>query len=173
MRDQKPSSNGAKLADLHILLADNDAGMLRILKAQLINIGVRSVALAQSSEEAVRTLATQPFDVLIVSDALLPMDGVKLTRQLRARKDCPNQQTPVVLLAERAERSFIEMARDSGISEFIRRPTNGNILRQRLSAVMRDGRQFIAQNAYKGPDRRRRKIEPAQSAQERRKRSNV
>jgi len=66
------------------LLVDDNPVALRILKAQLANLDIRSVVLAQSGTEALALVAARPgFYTLLFCDLQMPgMDGVELLRHL-------------------------------------------------------------------------------------------
>lgn len=144
---------------LRIMVADSNSNMLGVMHSLLFNAGIRHVKLMRSSNAAFRELKRQQYDAIFVADSLTPHSGIDLTIGLRADESGPNHRTPVILIADRAERSYIEYARDSGISEFIRKPVTGKVMQQRLRVVVENPREFITAPVYIGPDRRRRAVD--------------
>jgi two-component system, chemotaxis family, chemotaxis protein CheY len=155
-------------AHLRILIADSDSHMLGVLHSLLATIGIRHITSVRNSDRALSEIMRDQFDAILMADNLRPTDAIDLTRIVRATNHCANQRTPVILIADRAELSFIEMARDAGISEFIRKPITGKIVQQRLVSVLENPRDFIAEDAYTGPDRRRREVLGIDENEERR-----
>ncbi len=158
------------LAKLRILVTDNDPHMLSVMHSILHGIGIREITSARSSIDALMELKRREFDAVLITDDLAPHGGVGVTRKLRATDYTPNQRTPVILIAGKASVDYIEKARDAGVTEFIRKPVTGQIVQQRLQAILRNPRDFIAEEGYAGPDRRRR-VQDAPPEQEKRKRA--
>jgi len=147
------------LAQLRVLVTDNDPHMLSVMHSILHGIGVRNITSARTSMEALLELKRQPFDIVLLTDDLAPHGGIRITRKLRESDLTPNQRTPVILIAGKAELSFIEKARDAGVTEFIRKPVTGKIVQLRLQSILKNPREFIAEEVYAGPDRRRRLVD--------------
>lgn len=71
--------------DKRILIADDDPGVLLILRATLERMknGYRIVA-AQDGTQALREIRAQPFD-LVITDVRMPgIDGIELAEAIRA-----------------------------------------------------------------------------------------
>ncbi|SIT43940.1 Response regulator receiver protein [Paraburkholderia piptadeniae] len=82
----------------HILLVDDDANLRDALRAVLDASG-HEVVVAQNGREALR-LTRDSHPQVIVSDVTMPlMDGIELTRQIRAIPGF--EQVPVVLMSAR------------------------------------------------------------------------
>ena len=63
----------------------------------------------------------------------------------------------IVMLTAYAEKSKVEQARDSGVTEFCAKPVTATELYRKVCAVINTPRSFIRTSVYFGPDRRRRK----------------
>jgi response regulator RpfG family c-di-GMP phosphodiesterase len=61
------------------------------------------------------------------------------------------------MLTAYAERSKVEAARDSGVTEFCAKPVTTTELYKKVCAVINTPRSFVRTSVYFGPDRRRRK----------------
>jgi CheY-like chemotaxis protein len=87
------------------------------------------------------------------------VDGIDLIRQLRQSNDNIKRLIPIIMLTARAEKSDVEIARDSGVTEFVVKPYDSKTLFQRVRQVIDSPRGFLITPNYVGPDRRRRKKE--------------
>ena len=90
----------------------------------------------------------------LLDDQMQPIDGIALTRQIRAEPG-DRHRIPIIMVCAEAGRSLIEEARDAGVNEFIKKPMSAKILEARINQTMDNPRGFVASQAYTGPDRRR------------------
>ncbi|WP_196260570.1 response regulator transcription factor [Pelagibacterium limicola] len=155
-----PTTTVPPLPDkLHILVATPHREFGSALGAMLKSLGIKEIAKAHESDVVARLLRANAYDAIILDRAMGPEDGVALTRKLRTSADSPNATAPIIMISGISDRKFIEMARDAGVNEFIRMPVSGDILHARLHAALSHPREFVASQAYSGPDRRRHKFE--------------
>ena len=141
---------------LCVLVADDNHHMRKLLSDLLEVIGVGRIALAQDGADAFdRYLEVAP-DIVITDGAMAPMDGYELTRKIRMEPDSPNPFVPVLMLSGHLEKARVEMARDSGVTEYLAKPVSTDSLRIRIVSVIENPRPFVRTAAYFGPDRRRR-----------------
>lgn len=136
--------------------------MAGLLGSLLRSIGVKTVVEVSESRAAQFNLGRQAFDVILIEEALAPLDGIKVTRALRQDDGNPNQQAVVIMTFSVAELRRIQEARDAGVTEFIRKPLSAAILAARIEAALANPRSFVATKAYVGPDRRRKRVTIAQ-----------
>lgn len=149
-------------ARLKVLVADPSPHMASLMGSLLRSIGVKDVVEVSESRAAQFTLGRQAFDVVLIEEALAPVDGIKITRALRQDADNANRQAAVIMTFSVAELRRIQEARDAGVSEFIRKPLSAAILAARIEAALANPRSFVATKAYTGPDRRRKRVSIAQ-----------
>lgn len=157
------------ISHLRILIIDADKSMIDVLQSMLFDLGIRHIAAARTSIDAFSKLRSERFDAIFLVDNLAPHSAMVLTKELRAAALSPNQRTPIIFIADNSERSFIERARDIGMSEFIRKPLSGKIIQQRLITAVESPRNFISESVYTGPDRRRKTIKGLPKNRDRRK----
>ena len=82
--------------------------------------------------------------------------AVTSSRKVRTDLDSPNTFVPIIMLTAYAEKSRVEMARDSGVTEFCVKPVTATELYRKVCAVINTPRSFVRTKMYFGPDRRRR-----------------
>ena len=114
-----------------ILAVDDEPSIRRSLQVHLEGKGY-GVLLAPNGEEAMKTFAQQPPDV-VIADLILPgMDGIELTRQIRQASTVPI----IVLSAIGEERKKIE-ALECGADDYVTKPFNMDELVARIRALLR------------------------------------
>jgi two-component system OmpR family response regulator/two-component system alkaline phosphatase synthesis response regulator PhoP len=85
--------------------------------------------------EALTALAREHFD-LVVLDLMIPqVDGFALCRA--ARRDGPNQRTPILMLTARREESDKVLGLESGADDYLTKPFGVRELVARVRALMR------------------------------------
>lgn len=145
-------------AKLDVLVADPAPHMSTLIVQMLRHLKVHHVEEALTSSAALSLLNARKFGAILVDDSLKPMDGIELTRMLRASEGL-NRDTAVVMMSSTPDAARILTARDAGITEFLRKPFAAQHVETRLVSILAAPRAFIANDAYAGPDRRRRKTD--------------
>lgn len=153
-------------AGLSVLIAESKPQMADLLGQMLRGIGVRNIQIANDAVAASALLRRGGIDVLMIDDALTGLNGTTFTRRLRRLDDEEARQVAVVMMSSQPSAASIALARDAGITEFLRRPFSAAVIREKLTAIAAAPRPFIDNETYAGPDRRRRSAKP--SAGERR-----
>lgn len=142
-----------------VLVADSSQHMASLVGVMLRSLGRKDIREAYDANRVLLELNRRSFDLLIIDDDLEGMDGVAVTRKLRAMTDCPNRYLPVIMMSAAPDAKRIAEARDAGITEFLRKPFAANHLQSRLTNIEANPRGFIEAAAYKGPDRRRKSVD--------------
>jgi two-component system chemotaxis response regulator CheY len=151
---QKPS-----FSKLDVLVVDPSPHMGALIGQMLRHLKVRRVDEVQSSDGAAVLLQTHRFGAIMVNDALTPTNGISLVKALRAASEGLNRDTPVIMMSSNPDATEITMARDAGVTEFLRKPFAAQHLQTRLVAVLAAPREFIEAEAFVGPDRRRKRAD--------------
>lgn len=143
------------LQSLDILLADDNPNMRAIVSAMLKSVGVGRVREVDDGAAALEALRASPADMAIVDFRMLPVDGVTFTQLIRTAEDSPNPYLPIIMMTGHSERRRVTEARDAGVTEFVTKPVNAQVLLARIESVIMRPRVFIRSGGYFGPDRRR------------------
>ena len=149
-----------------VLVADHSQNMAGLVTVMLRSLGRKDIREAYDANKAMTELKRRVFDVLIIDDALDGMDGVALTRKLRASTDCQNRYVPIIMMSAAPDAKRIAEARDAGVTEFLRKPFAAVHLQTRLASIEANPRGFIEVERYNGPDRRRRTVDVGQDRRE-------
>jgi CheY-like chemotaxis protein len=100
------------------------------------------------------------FDIVISDLVMSPVNGLLFLRWMRGAKESPNRFIPFIMLSGAADIDYVAAARDLGSSEFLAKPFSAHSVYRRLLEVIDYPRQFVANQAYFGPDRRRKNAGP-------------
>lgn len=114
-----------------ILVADDDPGLVYLLKMQLQSAGYEVLAALSGQECIDLSLDHQPD--MIVLDVMMPgMDGFQTCERLRAITDAP-----ILFLTARAGETDIVRGFASGADDYLRKPFNNSELEARIAAILR------------------------------------
>jgi len=147
------------LADVSILVADDQEFILSLVREMLRVLGAEKIYDAYDGDEAWDILGTQQIDLMLIDWYMKPVDGIALTHRVRNDKESPNPYLPIIMMSGYSERARIIKARDSGINEFVVKPLSAKALFGRIVNVIEHPRQFVRTENFFGPDRRRRNQE--------------
>ncbi len=114
-----------------ILVVDDEPQIRRSLQVNLESRGY-PVVVADDGEQALQALSHRPPDVVII-DLLLPgIDGLALTRRIRARSS-----VPIVFLSAIGDEVKKIEALESGADDYVTKPFNMEELLARIRSLLR------------------------------------
>jgi two-component system response regulator MprA len=117
---------------MRLLVADDEAAVREAL-ALVLDLDGFEVTTAADGQEAIRTVAAQRPDAVIL-DVLMPgLDGLEVCRRIRATGD----RTPVLMLTARAEVSERVAGLEAGADDYLVKPFAREELIARLRALLR------------------------------------
>jgi two-component system response regulator MprA len=117
---------------MRLLLVDDDPSVREAL-ALVLDLNGFEVATAADGREAIRALASDVADAVVL-DVLMPgIDGLEVCRRLRATGD----RTPVLMLTARAEVSERVAGLEAGADDYLVKPFAREELIARLRALLR------------------------------------
>jgi len=118
-------------SDPRVLVVDDQAVNRRVLEGQLQTLGF-GCTLAGSGQEALDLMADQPFD-LVITDFFMPsMDGLELTRRLRALEAAGRPRSVVLILTANATEGTAASCSEAGADGYITKPLRLESLAQTL-----------------------------------------
>lgn len=149
------------MAQLKVLVVDDHAPTLKLVSDILRAGGVGEIQIADSGIEGLKALVAFQPDLLIVDWNMPEMDGLTMTKIVRAAAVNPDPMVPdpalpIIMVTGQRREIDVEHARLAGVSEFVIKPFSPSVLITRVQATMTRGRNFIVGGQYVGPDRRRR-----------------
>ncbi|HZS56899.1 MAG TPA: response regulator transcription factor [Bryobacteraceae bacterium] len=115
-----------------VLVAEDEPAMGDLLRRGLEEQNHR-VALAVDGEEALSAALSCDFDVIVL-DVMMPrMDGIEVTRRVRAAKN----SVPILMLTARDADSDVVKGLDAGADDYLVKPFALSVLLARLRAISR------------------------------------
>ena len=126
-----------------ILIVDDEPSISEVVSIYLERAGYR-VRVARDGQAALDILKEQPPD-LVVLDLMLPkVDGLEITRRLRAQGEIP-----IIILTARREETDRILGLEMGADDYVVKPFSPRELVSRVKAVLRRTRgPAIAQDQH-------------------------
>jgi DNA-binding response OmpR family regulator len=143
--------------NITVLVIESSRAMFDLTKAVLQTFGVNQIYSAYGFEEGYETLQRINPDLVIVDWLEEPKNGLILTKKIRQSSDTPNPFVPIILMSGYSQKRRVIAARDAGITEFLVKPFTANALYQRIEQLVESPRDFVRNESYFGPDRRRKR----------------
>jgi DNA-binding response OmpR family regulator len=114
-----------------ILVVDDEPSISEVVSIYLRRAGYQ-VVIARDGQAALEALEKQPPD-LVVLDLMLPkVDGLEITRRLRAEGD-----TPIIMLTARRGETDRVLGLEMGADDYVVKPFSPQELVSRVRAVLR------------------------------------
>ncbi|MFO0912558.1 MAG: response regulator [Pirellulales bacterium] len=117
--------------DALVLVVDDETPIRRLLRVSLENAGYR-VREAATGEEATRTAASEPPDLILLDLGLPDADGGDVLRRLREW-----YTGPIIILSARDRESQKVAALDAGADDYVTKPFGLDELLARLRVALR------------------------------------
>ena len=122
-----------------IVIVDDDEIVRTIMRAELEAEGYRVVEAKDGLEGCEICWAESPD--LLISDIMMPrMDGFELCRQLR--QHAASATVPILQMTSLDDMSSVEKAYDAGATDFINKPLQWPILKNRVRYMLRSADAF-------------------------------
>ncbi len=125
-----------------ILIIDDEESIRRFLKLAL-SAQSYTIIEATCGNEGIEFVAAQKPDVIVLDLGLPDMDGVEVTRAIRAWT-----QTPIIILSVRGSEKDKIAALDAGADDYLTKPFGIGELLARLRAALRRGTQSVGEPVF-------------------------
>ncbi len=149
-----------------VLLIDNHPAMIDLIRKVLQTFGVKRILTQMDGSKGLETFIRERPDLVILDYDLLSIDGMEFTAIVR--NGTINPYVPIIFMTSLSSEDCIVAARDSGITEFLKKPFTAESLYQRIVSVIEHPRSFIHSAGFIGPDRRRREDNGGYTGEDRR-----
>jgi DNA-binding response OmpR family regulator len=121
-----------------ILLVDDSSTVLLLHRMMLSHCGYELLT-ARDGQEALDKASTEHPD-LIFLDVLMPrMDGFQTCRVLRSRTE--TKDVPIILVTTRGEPHFVREGFESGCTDYITKPFDGEELLAKVRSHLEEARR--------------------------------
>jgi len=129
------------MTTIDVLLVDDEPQLVRALKPALLAVGYH-VSVVENGHDAVRHMATDGADVVLLDLGLPDIDGAVVIERIREWSD-----TPIVVLSARDNERQKIQALDLGADDYVSKPFAVGELLARLRAVQRGRERRFAASA--------------------------
>jgi len=120
-----------------ILIVDDYATMIRILRNLLGQLGFENVDDASDGSGALTKLRARKYALVISDWNMEPMTGYDLLREMRA--DPGLAATPFIMVTAESKTENVLAAKKAGVNNYIVKPFNAQTLQNKIEAVFANG----------------------------------
>jgi PAS domain S-box-containing protein len=130
----------ATWATARILIADDNVVNQEVALGLLKALGLRADAVANGAE-AIKSLASIPYDLVLMDVRMPVMDGIEASRQIRNPNSAVlDHDIPIIALTANAMQSDRDLCMEAGMNGFVAKPISKGLLRQALEQWLRRGK---------------------------------
>jgi len=116
-----------------VLVADDDADIVALVRLGLERAGME-VAAVGDGRAALLLAQARPPDAAVL-DVMMPrVDGLEVTRQLRAT--AATATIPILILSAAVQDAHVALARTAGADDHMAKPFSPRVLAQRVAALL-------------------------------------
>ncbi|RAO75144.1 hypothetical protein CA260_13640 [Dyella jiangningensis] len=133
--------------DARILVAEDHPINRAVISRQLDRLGYPHT-IVENGQEALRTLATARYDLLITDCHMPVLDGYTLARRIRENERDAATHLPIVALSASALPEEVSRCREAGMDEFLAKPVQLAELGAMLSTCLG---MRVSRSAERGP----------------------
>jgi len=120
-----------------ILIVDDYATMIRIIRNLLGQIGFENVDDAADGSGALTKLRARKYALVISDWNMEPMTGYDLLREVRG--DPALAQTPFIMVTAESKTENVIAAKKAGVNNYIVKPFNAQTLQNKIETVFASG----------------------------------
>ena len=117
-----------------VLIVDDYATMLRIVKNLLKQIGFENVDEASDGGAALQMMKRKKYGLVISDWNMAPVTGIEFLRNVR--QDADLKATPFIMVTAESKTENVIEAKNAGVSNYIVKPFSSEILKGKISSVL-------------------------------------
>ncbi len=122
---------------MKILLAEDDPNISTISKMTLEALGGHEVYTVDNGEDAFNKAMSETFDVILLDEMMPKMNGIKVCKELRARKI----KTPIIFLSAKSQLTDVEIFEAVGTG-FIPKPFDPMTLNTKILEILEEAKNL-------------------------------
>jgi len=124
-----------------VLVVDDYATMVRIIRNLLRQLGFADVDDARDGAEAIEKMHAKKYGLVISDWNMEPMTGFDLLRKVRS--DPKLGHTPFIMITAESKTENVVAARKAGVNNYIVKPFNAQTLKAKMEAVFSGGADTV------------------------------
>ena len=117
-----------------ILVVDDYATMVRIIRNLLKQIGFENVDDASNGEQALEKIRAKNYGLIFSDWNMEPMSGIDLLHKLR--NDPATASIPFIMVTSESKTDNVMTARKAGVSSYLVKPFNAGQLKAKIDQAM-------------------------------------
>ncbi len=121
------------MATVKVLIADDDALMVRLLSHKLSQKGLQVIS-AEDGEQALAMVGVEMPDIVILDGMMPGMDGVEVLKRLK--QDAATRDIPVLLLSARKMEADVVAGLEHGAEDYMVKPFMPEELWARIRKIL-------------------------------------
>ena len=118
---------------LRVLVVDDFATMVRIVRQLLGRLGFHDVDDASDGSAALAKMQSKRYGLVISDWNMEPMTGYDLLKEVRASPEFSN--TPFIMITAESKTENVIAAKKAGVNNYIVKPFNAATLKTKIEAV--------------------------------------
>lgn len=148
---KKRQKRAIALSEAHVLIAEDDPDSAMLLEGIVEDLGIKHIERAKDGREAVSMLknASPVFDIVLCDWDMPELTGLEVKRQVRNLARL--QDTHFIMVTAVSEAARIKEAIGEGITDYVIKPIDANILEKKIQAALAGDDQ--ASTAKPAPDK--------------------
>ncbi len=116
-----------------VLVVDDYATMIRIIRNLLRQLGFENVDEASDGRSALAKLRARKYGLVIFDWNMEPMTGYELLRHVRADENL--RATPFIMVTAESKTENVIAAKKAGVNNYIVKPFNAQTLKTKIEGV--------------------------------------
>jgi two-component system chemotaxis response regulator CheY len=121
---------------MSVLVVDDYATMIRIIRNLLKQLGFENVDEAADGRAALAKMKGKKYGLVISDWNMEPMTGFELLREVRADEQLKN--TPFIMITAESKTENVIAAKKAGVNNYIVKPFNAATLKAKIASVIGD-----------------------------------
>ncbi len=116
-----------------ILIVDDYATMIRIIRNLLKQLGFLNVDDASDGTQALEKIKEKKYSLIISDWNMEPMTGYELLKHVRSAEE--TARTPFIMVTAESKTENVIAAKKAGVNNYIVKPFNAQTLKGKIDAV--------------------------------------
>jgi two-component system chemotaxis response regulator CheY len=118
---------------MNVLVVDDYKTMIRIVRGLMEQLGFKNIDDASNGNSALEMIRAKEYGLILSDWNMEPMTGLELLQAVR--EDPRTKATPFVMVTAEAKTENVVAARKAGANNYIIKPFNLAVLKQKLTTV--------------------------------------
>ncbi len=130
---------------IRVLLADDDTMMRRLIGKILEDLGVDDVVEVANGDQALTKYFDESFGLVVLDWHMPGVDGLDVVKLIRAG----GSETPILMVTGESQESLVLEAIQAGITDYVKKPFDHTVLREKLAPYCRGDQQVSVPVVYR------------------------